>query len=73
MAINRWRTTSPHDYHQVTDTVRPDWDTRGTRQHIELLLRLGYDIAQGEDFPQWYPDAEFKAMRDATFAALATR
>jgi Zn-dependent M28 family amino/carboxypeptidase len=62
-----------HDYHQVTDTMRPDWDIQGTRQHIELLLRLGYDIAQGNDYPQWYPDAEFKAIRDATLAAPAAR
>jgi hypothetical protein len=46
---------------------------QGTRQHIELLLRLGYDIAQGNDYPQWYPDAEFKAIRDATLAAPAAR
>lgn len=62
-----------HDYHQVTDVVRPDWDTQGTRQHIELLLRVGYDIAQGASFPQWYPDAEFKAVRDASFATPATK
>jgi Zn-dependent M28 family amino/carboxypeptidase len=62
-----------HDYHQVTDLVTPEWDTRGTAQHLELLLRTGYDIAQGSAWPQWYPTAEFKAARDATLAAPAAK
>jgi Zn-dependent M28 family amino/carboxypeptidase len=56
-----------HDYHQVTDVMGPDWDVLGSRQDIELLLRIGYDVAQGASFPRWYANAEFKAVRDATF------
>ncbi len=61
-----------HDYHQVTDTIKPDWDPAGAAQEIQLLLRVGYALAQGREFPRWRPDAEFKAARDAMLAAPAT-
>jgi len=49
-----------HDYHQVTDVVKPYWQTSGFSQQIELLLRVGYDIAGGSQWPQWLPDSEFQ-------------
>ena len=57
-----------HDYHQVTDTIKDDWDPAGATQEIQLLFRIGYAVAEGEDFPHWYPGAEFKVTRDAMFA-----
>jgi Zn-dependent M28 family amino/carboxypeptidase len=60
-----------HDYHQVTDTVKTDWDLSGPTQELQLLLRVGYAVAEGKDFPQWYPNAEFKATRDAMMAQPA--
>jgi Zn-dependent M28 family amino/carboxypeptidase len=52
-------------YHKVSDVVRPDWDMAGAEQDVRLLFQVGYDIAQGRDWPQWAPNAEFKAARDA--------
>jgi len=49
-----------HDYHQVTDVVKPYWQASGFSQQIELLLRVGYDIAGGSQWPQWLPDSEFQ-------------
>ncbi len=49
-----------HDYHQVTDNVRSDWDFRGGVQDIELLFQVGLDIAQGAT-PTWNAGSEFKA------------
>jgi len=53
-----------HDYHQVTDVVKPFWDLSGARQEIELLLRVGYQLAQGAPAPRWLPTAEFRAARE---------
>ena len=54
-----------HDYHKVTDTVRPDWDMSGAAEDAQLIFRIGYDAAQGARYPQWRAGAEFKAARDA--------
>jgi Zn-dependent M28 family amino/carboxypeptidase len=54
-----------HDYHKVSDVVRPDWDLSGAVEDIQLLFRVGYEIAQGNRFPEWKAGAEFKARRDA--------
>jgi len=52
------------DYHQVTDEVRPDWDLAGCMQDVQLLFEVGYEVANGEKFPEWKPRSEFKAKRD---------
>jgi Zn-dependent M28 family amino/carboxypeptidase len=51
-------------YHKVTDEVKPDWDLSGAAEDARLLFRLGYRVAEGEDWPQWKPGTEFKAKRD---------
>ena len=54
-----------HDYHNVTDVVKPDWDLSGAVDDLRLLTRIGYRIAQGEKWPEWKPGTEFKAKREA--------
>lgn len=49
-----------HRYHKVTDTVRGDWNLAGAVEDARLLLMVGYDVAQGSEFPQWKPGSEFK-------------
>jgi len=53
------------DYHQVTDEVRPDWDLSGAVQDVQLLFEVGYQVANGDKFPEWKVGSEFKAKRDA--------
>src|SRR5438874_813586 len=53
------------DYHQVTDDVRPDWDLSGAVQDGQLLFEVGYEVANGDRFPEWKPRSEFKAKRDS--------
>ncbi len=53
------------DYHQVTDEVRPDWDLSGAVQDVQLLFEVGYQVANGDKFPEWKSGSEFKAKRDA--------
>jgi Zn-dependent M28 family amino/carboxypeptidase len=55
-----------HHYHQVSDEVNPEWDLSGAVQDIQLLFEVGYQIANGDKFPEWKPGTEFKAKRDAT-------
>src|SRR5882762_612177 len=53
------------DYHQVTDEIRPDWDLSGAVQDVQLLFEVGYQVANGDRFPEWKPRSEFKAKRDS--------
>jgi Zn-dependent M28 family amino/carboxypeptidase len=53
------------DYHQVTDEVRPDWDLSGAVQDVQLLFEVGYQVANGDKFPEWKAHSEFKAKRDS--------
>jgi Zn-dependent M28 family amino/carboxypeptidase len=52
------------DYHQVTDEIHSDWDLSGAVQDIQLLFEVGYQIANGDKFPEWKPGTEFKPKRD---------
>ena len=54
-----------HHYHQVSDEVDPNWDLSGAVQDIQLLFEVGYQVANTDKFPEWRPDSEFKAKRDA--------
>ena len=53
-----------HHYHQVSDEVNPNWDLSGAVQDVQLLFEVGYEIANGNKFPEWKADSEFKAKRD---------
>ncbi len=57
-----------HDYHQVSDEVKPDWDLSGAVDDAQVLFRVGYVVAQRDEMPQWKPGSEFKAKRDSTLA-----
>lgn len=54
-----------HHYHQVSDEVDPNWDLSGAVQDVRLLFEVGYQVANGEKIPEWKPESEFKAKRDA--------
>ena len=54
------------DYHKVSDDIKSDWDLAGAVDDAQLLLIIGYRVAQGDTFPTWKSGSEFKAKRDAT-------
>ena len=54
-----------NDYHKVTDEVKPDWDLAGAVADLQLILRVGYQVAETDKLPEWKPGSEFKARRDA--------
>jgi Zn-dependent M28 family amino/carboxypeptidase len=53
------------DYHAPSDEVKPDWDLSGAVQDAQLLLAVGYRVANADRLPEWKPGNEFKAKRDA--------
>ena len=54
-----------HDYHQVSDEIKPGWDLSGAAEDIELLLTVGKRVADTDTWPTWKQGSEFKARRDA--------
>jgi Zn-dependent M28 family amino/carboxypeptidase len=52
-------------YHSPFDDVKPDWDLSGTVEEADFYLRIAYNVAQADKFPEWKPGNEFKAKRDA--------
>ena len=52
-------------YHQPSDEVDPGWDLSGAVEDIQLLFEVGYQVANGDKWPEWHEGAEFKARREA--------
>jgi Zn-dependent M28 family amino/carboxypeptidase len=52
-------------YHSPQDEVRPDWDLSGAAEDAQLLMTVGYRVANAATLPEWKPGNEFKAKRDA--------
>ena len=56
-------------YHNLEDEWRADYDFTAAIQNLDVLYRLGREIADGTAWPQWKPTAEFGAIRAETDAA----
>lgn len=57
------------DYHKVSDEVRNDWNLDGAVEDLQLFFRVGYRVANGDTYPEWKPNTEFKAKRDSTLSS----
>jgi Zn-dependent M28 family amino/carboxypeptidase len=60
-------------YHQPTDKFNPDWDMTGPIADLQALYAFGERLANSNDWPNWYPQSEFRAARDRTMAAPVAR
>ena len=49
-----------HDYHQPSDVVKPDWDLSGSVQDLQVLLDVGYRVAEEDGRPTWKSDAVWR-------------
>jgi hypothetical protein len=58
--IRKWLDT---DYHQPTDTVRPDWNWDGPRELAVVGLIVGIRIANEEAMPRWLVSSPFNQPR----------
>jgi len=45
--------------------VKPDWDLSGAVENLGAFFDIGYRLADGEPFPDWNVDSEFRSKRDA--------
>jgi hypothetical protein len=57
-----------HRYHKPQDEYDATWDWTGAVQDLTLYYRLGRELADGKAWPNWYPTAEFRAIRDKSRA-----
>jgi len=55
-------------YHKVGDEYDNSWDLSGIKQVSDILLDMGYDLANSEDWPNWYEGTEFRGLRDDMLA-----
>lgn len=56
-------------YHQACDAWDATWNLDGAVQDIDVMLRIGSDLANGTRWPEWKPGSEFKAIRDKSASA----
>jgi Zn-dependent M28 family amino/carboxypeptidase len=67
------REYTENDYHAPSDEVKPDWDLSGLVEDLQLLFDVGYQVAQTERWPEWYPGTEFRGVREASLRRAAER
>ena len=51
-------------YHTALDEVGDDWDLRGAEQDLEMYFGIGLEVADGDQWPEWYEGNEFHAVRE---------
>jgi Zn-dependent M28 family amino/carboxypeptidase len=55
-------------YHKPQDEYRADWNWEGAVEDLGLNYQIGRELATGTSWPNWYKSAEFKAIRDKSWA-----
>ncbi|WP_425229163.1 M28 family peptidase [Sphingomonas sp.] len=59
-----------HRYHKPQDEYDPRWDWAGAVEDLNVYYRLGRRLADTPGlWPNWYPAAEFRAVRDRSRTA----
>jgi Zn-dependent M28 family amino/carboxypeptidase len=56
-------------YHQTCDAWTPDLDFRGAAQDVKLLFDIGHTLAFSDQWPEWRPSSEFRAIREKSAGA----
>ncbi len=51
------------DYHQPTDTVRPDWNWEGPRGLAQVGAVLGWRVGNADAMPSWLTSSPFNRKR----------
>ena len=58
-----------HRYHKPQDEYDPSWDWSGAVADLDIYYGLGRKLAEDTTlWPNWYPTAEFRAIRDKSRA-----
>ena len=51
-------------YHKPGDEYDNSWDLSGIVQATDIMLDMGYGLANSDQWPNWYEGAEFRGLRD---------
>jgi Zn-dependent M28 family amino/carboxypeptidase len=60
------------DYHAPSDEIKPEWDLSGAVEDAQLMLAVGYRVANADKLPEWKPGNEFRAKRQAMLSRAGT-
>lgn len=55
-------------YHKPTDEYQADWDLTGMANDVGLFFDVGYEVANGDAWPNWNPGTQFRSIRDESLA-----
>lgn len=55
-------------YHKPQDEYDANWDWSGALSDLNIYYAMGRALAEGDAWPNWYKDAEFRAVRDKSRA-----
>ncbi|WP_445191014.1 M28 family metallopeptidase [Sphingomonas sp. Tas61C01] len=55
-------------YHKPQDEYDAAWNWDGALSDLAIYAGLGHQLAAGDTWPNWYPTAEFRAIRDKSRA-----
>ncbi len=47
-------------YHQVTDSIHPEWNLAGTARDMRILFETALRVANADDVPRWVAGHEFE-------------
>ena len=59
------------NYHKPSDEYSEDWDWGGAVQDLTLYYQFARTLADTGIWPNWYKNAEFRAVRDASRAGAS--
>ena len=55
-------------YHQPADEWEASWTFKGMARDLQLLYKVGSDLANSDRWPDWAAGSEFRGIRDASAA-----
>ena len=58
-------------YHQPSDEYDPSWDLSGGVEDIQLYYAVGFEVANGDVWPNWNVGTAFRAIRDESMKTSA--
>jgi Zn-dependent M28 family amino/carboxypeptidase len=61
------------NYHKPSDEYDVNWDLSGAVDDLQLMFRVGFQLANEETFPNWREGVAFKAKRDSVMAGGEAR
>jgi hypothetical protein len=61
--VDRMKLWEKTDYHQPTDTIRPDWNWDGPKTMAIAGVVLGLKVANQDQMPGWLPTSPFNRER----------